>query len=35
MGMGIKCGDKITVNIDGSDEKTAAAEIKKFFEQNM
>lgn len=35
MGMGIKCGDRITVNIDGSDEETAAAEIKKFFEQNL
>lgn len=35
MGMGIKCGNKITININGSDEETAAAEIKKFFEQNL
>ena len=35
MGMGIKCGDKVTVTASGDDEKEALTEIKKFFEQNL
>lgn len=35
MGMGIKCGDTVTVSISGSDEETAEKEIKGFFEKNL
>ena len=32
MGMGIKQGDTIRIDVDGTDEETAAAEIEAFFE---
>ncbi len=35
MGMGIKQGDTITVNVEGPDEETAAAEIEAFFKANL
>ena len=35
MAMGVKCGDTVTVTIEGPDEDTAAAEIKKYFEDNL
>lgn len=35
MGMGIKCGNKITVTIDGTDEAEAVSSIKSFFENNL
>lgn len=35
MGMGIKCGDKITVSIEGADEADAAEGIKQFLEGNL
>ena len=31
MGMGIKCGDTVTVKIEGADEDTAAPALEKFF----
>ena len=35
MGMGIKCGDKITVEISGDDEEKAAPSLAEFFESNL
>ena len=35
MGMGIKCGDTVTVTVEGSDEESAAPALKKFFEDNL
>lgn len=35
MGLGVKCGDTVTVKIEGADEDKAAEEIKKFFEENL
>lgn len=35
MGMGVKKGDTVTVEIDGADEDTAVNEIKAFFESNL
>lgn len=35
MGLSIKCGDKITVSINGEDEKRALKELKEFFESNL
>lgn len=35
MGMGIKCGDTVTVTVEGSDEDTTALALKQFFETNL
>ena len=35
MGMGIKQGDTIKVNIEGEDEETAATAIEEFFKANL
>ena len=35
MGMGIKCGDTVTVTVEGSDEESAAPALKQFFEANL
>ena len=35
MGMGIKQGDTITVEVEGADEAAAAAEIEAFFKANL
>lgn len=35
MGMGIKCGDTITVTVDGGDEKASEKAMKDFFEKNL
>ena len=35
MGMGIKCGDTVTVTVAGSDEDTPAPALKQFFETNL
>ena len=35
MGLGIKCGDTIRVNIAGEDEAAAAETLKTFFQQNL
>lgn len=35
MGMGVRCGDTINVTVEGADEEKAAAEIEKFFTENL
>lgn len=35
MGLGVKCGDEVTVEVSGEDEDTANREIKAFFENNL
>ena len=35
MGLGVKCGDEVMVEICGEDEDTAGREIKAFFENNL
>ena len=35
MGMGIKCGDEVTVSAEGADEETAIEALKQFFEANL
>ena len=35
MSLGIKCGDTITVKVEGDDEDTAGPDIKLFFEENL
>ena len=35
MGLGVKCGDTVTVNISGSDEEAAEKGIKEFLEANL
>lgn len=35
MGLGVRCGDTITVKIDGEDEETAAIEIEAFLKKNL
>ena len=35
MGMGIKCGDTVTVRIEGADEDTAAPAMEKFFAEHL
>ena len=35
MSLGIKCGDTITVRVEGDDEDTAGPDIKLFFEENL
>lgn len=35
MGMGIKCGDTITVTVSGSDEDEASAALEDFFKENL
>ena len=35
MGLGIKCDDKIRIEINGEDEELAERTLKKFFEVNM
>ena len=35
MGLGIKCGNKITVTIDGADEEIAVSAMKDFLEKNL
>lgn len=34
MGLGVKGGDTITLRVEGDDEQTASAAIKKFLEEN-
>ncbi len=34
MGLGIKCGDTITVQAEGEDEQTAADSVKEFLTNN-
>ncbi len=35
MGMGVKCGDTLTVMVEGSDEDKAAAEMEAFLRENL
>lgn len=35
MGLGVKCGQNVEVEITGADEDTALDAIKKFFEDNL
>ena len=35
MGLGVKCGDTVTVTIDGEDEETCAPMIEAFFNENF
>lgn len=35
MGMGVKCGDSITVTAEGSDEDRAIKEMEEFFSKNL
>lgn len=35
MGLGVKCGQNIEVEISGADEETAYKEMKQFFESNL
>lgn len=35
MGMGVKCGETITVSVTGEDEEAAAEAMEKFFTANL
>ena len=35
MGMGVKCGDKIVVKVEGTDEDTAIEQIEEFIKNNL
>lgn len=35
MSLGVKCGEEITVSVEGDDEDSAVEEIKAFIEANM
>lgn len=35
MALAVKCGDTVTIKVEGSDEEKAAEEIKKFLEENL
>lgn len=35
MGLGVKCGQQITVKVDGADEDEAAAAIEAFLKANL
>ncbi|MCM1125314.1 MAG: HPr family phosphocarrier protein [Lachnospiraceae bacterium] len=35
MGLGVKCGDTVEVQVEGPDEEAAFAGIKAFFENNL
>ena len=35
MGMGVKCGDTVTVTVDGPDEETAAPALEQFFKEHL
>lgn len=35
MGLGVKSGDEITVEVSGADEETACAELEAFFKANL
>jgi len=35
MGMGIKKGDEVTVQVEGDDEEAAAAAIEAFLKENL
>ena len=35
MGLGVKCGEEVTVEVSGDDEDTACAEMEAFFKANL
>lgn len=35
MGLAVKCGDEVTVTIEGDNEAADAETVKKFFEENL
>lgn len=35
MGLGVKCGNTVEVEVDGADEDTAFEAVKAFFETNL
>lgn len=35
MGLGIKCGDEITIEITGADEEAACTALETFFKENL
>ncbi|MDE6150142.1 MAG: HPr family phosphocarrier protein [Ruminococcus sp.] len=35
MGLGVKCGETVTVTAEGSDEEKAAADLEEFFRSNL
>lgn len=35
MGLGVKCGDEVTVSVDGADEDDAIAALEAFFSENV
>lgn len=35
MGLGVKCGQTVTVTVEGEDEETAVKEVQAFFEANL
>lgn len=35
MGLGVKCGDTITVTVSGDDERASENALKEFFEKNL
>ena len=35
MGLGVKCGDTITVTVSGEDEEPAASAMEEFFKSNL
>lgn len=35
MSLGVKCGEEVTITVEGDDEEAAVAGIKEFFEANM
>lgn len=35
MGLGVKCGETITVKVDGNDEAEAAEAVESFLKQNL
>lgn len=35
MGLGVKCGDTITVTVSGGDERASENALKEFLEKNL
>lgn len=35
MGLDVKCGEEVTVEVDGADEEEAAAALETFFKENL
>lgn len=35
MGLGIKCGEEVTVTVEGDNEEADAAALEKFFKENL